>query len=163
MRQFLRCLALLLAAWSASSPLHAEDRLLTVRGAIASNEKDNGNTVFTEAGLLALRQYTIKTSTAWTPVSEFSGPRLSDILDKAGAKGSHVEIHCFDDYSYTIPIAELKRYEPILAHSRNGKRLRVNDFGPLFLVYPRDQYPDELRTPTAEAKFIWQIRELVVK
>jgi hypothetical protein len=42
-------------------------------------------------------------------------------------------------------------------------RLTVNKFGPLFLIYPRDAYPSELSGSVAEAKFVWQIKGMVVK
>ena len=42
-------------------------------------------------------------------------------------------------------------------------RLTVSNFGPLFLIYPRDAYPSELSGSAAEAKFVWQIKAMVVK
>ncbi|MCO8649263.1 oxidoreductase, partial [Burkholderia multivorans] len=31
------------------------------------------------------------------------------------------------------------------------------------IMYPRDQFPDELKTPLGEAKFAWQVVGLTVK
>ena len=91
------------------------------------------------------------------------GPSLADILKIVGARGQMVELHSFDDYTYAIPATDADRYGVILAYSMNGKRLQMSDFGPLFLIYPRDQYPDELSTAGATAKFVWQIKSLVIK
>lgn len=142
----------------------AQDSMLAVTGSITRHTDGHTDSyIFSESDLLALGQHTIETSTSWTPESSFTGPRLSVVLSKAGAIGTHVEVHTWDDYAYTIPVDEADRYGAILAHTMNGKRLQVSDFGPLFLIYPRDRYPHELRTPVAEGKFIWQIRELIVK
>lgn len=148
----------------ASALAQGPDDLLTVTGSITTyTDRATKSYVFSERELLALPQHTIKTATSWTPQSVFTGPRLSDVLAKVGAKGVQVELHCLDDYSYTVSIAEASRYGVILAHTMNGNRLQVSDFGPLFSIYPRDQYPKALQTPVSEAKFAWQIRELVVK
>lgn len=57
----------------------------------------------------------------------------------------------------TIPWSDMDRYGIILAHSQNGDRLSKRKFGPLFLMYPRDQYASVLDTPTGTEKFIWQV------
>nr|WP_240702076.1 molybdopterin-dependent oxidoreductase [Trinickia terrae] len=118
---------------------------------------------FGEEQLLNLPAHSISTGTPWTKKSVFTGPSLADILKTVGARGQSVEVHSFDDYTYTVPASDADRYGVILAYSMNGKRLQVSDFGPLFLIYPRDQYPDELSTAGATAKFVWQIKSLVIK
>ncbi|HMC46714.1 MAG TPA: oxidoreductase, partial [Caballeronia sp.] len=74
-----------------------------------------------------------------------------------------IELRTIDDYSYTVSAREAERYGAILAYSMNGVRLTVSKFGPLFLIYPRDAYPSELSGSAAEAKFVWQIKGMVVK
>ena len=44
----------------------------------------------------------------------------------------------------------------------NGDRLRVRDKGPLWIVYPRDDYA-ELRSKDVDYKMVWQLRELIVE
>ena len=118
---------------------------------------------FSEAELLALPTHSISTSTTWTPKSTFTGPLLADILKTVGAYGQNLEFHTFDDYTYTVPVADSDRYGVVVAYSMNGQRLKVSDFGPLFLIYPRDAYPSELTGGAADAKFVWQIKSLIVK
>ncbi|HVE07695.1 MAG TPA: molybdopterin-dependent oxidoreductase [Paraburkholderia sp.] len=118
---------------------------------------------FSEAQLLSLPPHSISTSTTWTPKSTFTGPLLADILKTVGAYGQNLEFHTYDDYTYTVPIADSDRYGVIVAYSMNGKRLKVSDFGPLFLIYPRDAYPSELMGGAADAKFVWQIKSLIIK
>jgi hypothetical protein len=118
---------------------------------------------FTEAQLLKLPVHAISTSTAWTPRTTFTGPLLSDILKAVGAYGSEIEIHTLDDYICDVPVADASRYGVVLAYAMNGRRLKVSDYGPLFLVYPRDQYPQELAGPAGDAKFAWQIKSMTIK
>ncbi|MGF6778408.1 hypothetical protein P3T21_003627 [Paraburkholderia sp. GAS334] len=153
-------LALAVVARSAS----ATPLTLDVKGAITQTN-DAAHTVFhfSEAQLLALPAHSITTSTTWTPKSTFTGPSLSDILAKVGARGTTLEIHTLDDYICTVPVADAARYGVIVAYSMNGKRLKVSDFGPLFLIYPRDAFPAELEGGVGDAKFAWQIKAIVVK
>ena len=137
---------------------------LDVQGKIANtNDAEHRTFHFSEAQLLALPVHKITTSTTWTPRSTFTGPSLADILKAVGARGTEVEFHTFDDYTYTVPVSDCERYGVIVAYSMNGKRLKLSDFGPLFLIYPRDAFPDELTGALGDSKFVWQIKALIVK
>jgi hypothetical protein len=150
-------------AQAGAAPL-ATTLALDVKGKIAkTNDADHTVFHFSEAQILALPAHSISTSTTWTAKSTFTGPLLADILKTVGAYGDEVEIHTLDDYTYTVPVSDTSRYGVIVAYSMNGKRLQVSDFGPLFLIYPRDQYPGELAGASADAKFVWQIKALIVK
>jgi hypothetical protein len=118
---------------------------------------------FSEAQLLALPVHSITTSTTWTPRSTFSGPLLSDVLKIVGAYGSQIEIHTIDDYTCVVPVADADRYGVVIAYAMNGQRLKVSNFGPLFLIYPRDQYPLDLDGAEGDAKFAWQIKSMTIK
>ena len=50
----------------------------------------------------------------------------------------------------------------LLAYRMNGELMRVRDKGPLWIVYPQDQFP-ELRSKEIQSKWVWQIKELRVK
>jgi hypothetical protein len=116
-----------------------------------------GGLAISEAQLLDLPNHTITTATEWTPRSRFDGPLLSDVLALAKVRGKSIRLFALDDYSITIPWSDMDRYGIILAHSQNGERLSKRKFGPLFLMYPRDQYASVLDTPTGTEKFIWQV------
>ena len=118
---------------------------------------------FTEAQLLKLPVHEISTSTAWTPRSTFAGPLLSDVLKAVGAYGKQIEIHTLDDYRCVVPVGDADRYGVVLAYSMNGRRLKVSDFGPLFLIYPRDTYPLDLTGAAGDAKFAWQIVSMTIR
>lgn len=142
-----------------------EDRsaFLIVRGSIAKFTNEREKTYrFSEAEVMSLPQATITTATIWTPRSRFDGPLLADVLRHVGAVGSRLDVQALDNYSASIPTSDLKAYGPILAHSRDGKRMTARDLGPLFVMYPRDKYPDELNKLFAQARFIWQVRRITV-
>ncbi|CAE6786782.1 hypothetical protein R69888_04568 [Paraburkholderia haematera] len=159
-------LLLVFAAWSMQAQAQAESLPLSldVTGKISkTNDAAHQLYHFTEAQLLALPVHSITTATTWTPRSTFTGPLLADILKAVGASGSAVEIHTLDDYTYTIPVSDCDRYGVIVAYSMNGRRLKISDFGPLFLMYPRDAFPDELMGAVGDSKFVWQIKAFIIK
>jgi len=159
----LRTLAASLLAL-ASLVASAAPLTLDVQGMIGrTNDVDHSVYHVSEAELLKLPVHTITTSTTWTPKSTFSGPLLGDVLKLVDARADDIELRTIDDYSYTVSAREAERYGAILAYSMNGVRLTVSKFGPLFLIYPRDAYPSELTGSAAEAKFVWQIKGMVVK
>jgi hypothetical protein len=137
---------------------------LDVQGKIAkTNDASHRTYHFTEAQLLALPVHAITTSTTWTPRSTFTGPLLADILKAVGAYGTEVEFRTFDDYTYSVPVSDCEHYGVVVAYSMNGRRLKLSDFGPLFLIYPRDAFPDELNGAVGDSKFVWQIKALIVR
>ncbi|WP_074771078.1 molybdopterin-dependent oxidoreductase [Paraburkholderia sp. GAS333] len=137
---------------------------LDVQGKISkTNDAAHQSYHFTEAQLLALPPHSITTSTTWTPRSTFTGPLLADILKAVGAYGTQIEFRTLDDYTYTVPVSDSDRYGVVVAYSMNGQRLKVSDFGPLFLIYPRDAFPDEITGASGDSKFVWQIKALIVK
>ena len=78
------------------------------------------------------------------------------VLKKVGANGQQLTITALNDYSVQVPASDAEKYPVILARTMNGKPLSVRDKGPLFLIYPFDQYP-ELRNKLYYSRAIWQI------
>ena len=116
----------------------------------------------TEAQILSLPVSVITTGTDWTSVSRFEGPLLSDVLKLPPGRTGHLEVLALNRYGVTIPVSDLARYSPILAHTRDGVRMKRSDFGPLFIVYPRDRYR-ELRAPNMAARMVWQVCRIDVE
>ena len=104
----------------------------------------------------------LATSTAWTEGrTEFEGVLARDLLDAVGAEGSGVLATALNDYSVAIPLDELRRYPVLLALKMNGQYLKIMDKGPVWIVYPRDQYR-ELQDSLTDKRWVWQLRELHV-
>ncbi len=115
-----------------------------------------------EAQILALPTKLIVTGTDWTPVSRFEGPLLRDVLRLGTVASGDLHVFALNQYAVTIPMSDLDRFAPILAHTRDGVRLKRSDFGPLFIVYPRDQF-NALESPTMAARMAWQVCRIDVE
>jgi hypothetical protein len=136
--------------------------ILTVSGHIAG--VGSGPVVKLDRAMLeSLGVKTLKTSTVWT-IGEvvFEGVLVRDILDALGAHGDELVATALNDYVATLPLQEMYRYPVMLAYRMNGQDLQVKDKGPLWIVYPRDQFP-ELRNSVTDRKWVWQLRELEVR
>lgn len=106
---------------------------------------------------------TLETSTPWTdgtPV--FRGVLASDLLALLGARGKTVHAIALNGYAYDIPISDLTSYPVLLAYEMNGRTLLVRDKGPLWLVFPLDQFA-ELRGHETQRKMVWQLVELRIE
>ncbi len=151
-------LAISSIAWAEVNPV-----ILTVSGKI-EKFTDMGRKVyeFRESDLKALKQYSFDTKTSWTPRSNFSGPLMRDILNKVSASGMMVKFMALNDYAYSIERNEFAKYNVILARSINNRVLEVKNRGPLWLMYPISDMPDETKGPLLDAKLIWQVNRVVV-
>ncbi|MFC7395763.1 molybdopterin-dependent oxidoreductase [Chelatococcus sp. GCM10030263] len=139
--------------------------LLTVSGKISV--MNVGNTAaFDRAMLEALPRHQLKTSTVWTDgVKTFDGVLLRDVLARVGAakgEGTIVKATALNDYSIDIAVADFDRFDVLLAWSMDGERLTVRDKGPLWIVYPRDQF-SELHDERYDQRWAWQLNRLEVK
>ena len=139
------------------------DSLLVVTGRIAPPAASEGGARFDRQALETLPQHETRTSTPWTDgVSAFEGPLLCDLLAKVGAEGTMLRAKALNDYAVDIPVEDCERYPVILALKRDGQALSRRDKGPIWIVYPRDDYP-ELQLETINARWVWQLIELEVK
>ena len=135
-------------------PAAAED-LLVVRNATAPAQAEAR---FSEADLLALPQVTIRTRTDYTDgVVEFIGPLARDVVAfiETGAATS-IHLVAANDYAIDIPLSDIFDYDVILAMQANGERLTMRDKGPLWLMYPLDDY-EEMQDPAFNNRLIWQL------
>jgi hypothetical protein len=157
--------ALFLAAGvAAAEPLpQPKDRVvLEVTGQIEAPNVDD-KAVFDLAMLQALGGDKIVTSTAWTEGQpEFEGVLLSKLIDRVGASGATAVAIALNDYKVEIPVADFARYPVILAYSMDGQMLRIRDKGPLWIIYPQDDFP-ALKTKETQAKWVWQVKEIHFK
>ena len=111
----------------------------------------------TEAQLSALPQRVIVTSTNWAKKGSYKGPYLNDVVGLAG-RGSvqKLTVYTWDHFKVDIPFSDLAKYGVILATSLDDKRLKLDDWGPMFVMYPYDDYK-ELRRPAGLNKMAWQV------
>jgi len=156
-------LAMLGVGLGATSLRAAKRPLLTISGRLQrTNDAAGHSYAFTEEEFLDLPQRSITTATIWTPVARFTGPALADVLAHVQASGETIQLTALNDYSVEVPRTDLAQYAPILAHSRDGLRMGVAKYGPLWLMYPRDDFPAELSGRVAASRFIWQVNAIKV-
>ncbi|MBK5017940.1 molybdopterin-dependent oxidoreductase [Pantoea sp. S62] len=109
--------------------------------------------------LLKLPVTSITTATNFTPKATFEGVPFTELLSKYSITASSLRVYALDDYSYTLPVEELLKYQVILAFRKNDKVIPVSDLGPFAVIYPRDQHP-ELNKLDVNAKTVWQINRI---
>ena len=160
---------LLASGFIVSLPAQADDLekpsgkvLLTIDGNIG-NTTDGERALFDRAQLESLDMQKLETTTPYTKGKQsFEGILFSRLLDKIGARGTVLQAMALDGYSVDIPIKDLRDYPVLLAMKWNGKVMRVRTKGPLWVIYPIDQYP-ELGTEKYSTRSIWQLKSLTVK
>lgn len=156
---------LLFGAASAHAAPNAcpQEGLFALTGKIKPNKPD-GSFSFNEETFLKLKATKLVTTTAWTPKSEFVGPELATVLKAAGAspEAKEMRFYAIDAYEITIPISDIAKYRPVMAHTQSGTRLTIPTRGPVFLVYPRDQHP-ELLNIKGQAQFVWMVCKIDVR
>jgi hypothetical protein len=112
--------------------------------------------------LASLSAHDITTTTPWTGRARFSGPRFTEVLAQLGATGSRVSLIAIDDYKVDLSMADIERYQPILALSMNGEPLPPRGRGPFWLMFPFDDHP-ELQNDAWYFRAIWQIDRIRVE
>jgi hypothetical protein len=166
MKRKLFVVAAITAALFASVASAGQEAFFTVTGKISQGNGSDGKKtyVFDRAAFDKLPQTTVRTSTSWTDgVHAFKGPLLRDVLKLVGAQGNDLEAFAIDDYMSRLPVSDATKYNVIIAESMDDKPLPMDKFGPLWIVYPRDQFPSELKNPITDGKFAWQLYRLSVK
>ncbi len=135
--------------------------MLVVSGKVGHTNVGN-EAHFDKAMLEALTQHETLTHTPWYDGEvRFSGPLGRDILEAVGAEGESLRVVALNDYASTLPISDFENFDVILAMQANGKTLRVRDHGPLFVIYPFDQYP-ELLNEEILSRSVWQVKRIEI-
>jgi hypothetical protein len=123
----------------------------------------NGDEInVTRNDMETLPNYKITTSTNFTPRGDFIGVKFQDLMKYYKLSGGKIRVFALDDYSFTININEMIRYNVIVAYKMNGEYMKVSELGPFAIIYPIDQFP-ELESLSVNAKTVWQIKFLEVK
>jgi hypothetical protein len=109
------------------------------------------------AMLMSLSPTVIETGTPWTEgVSRFEGPLARAVLEAAGVSVEHVRVRALDDFEAKVPVSDFHDYDVILAIQRDGEPIAVRDLGPVFVLYPFDEYPD-LLNETIRFRSVWHV------
>lgn len=91
---------------------------------------------------------------------DFTGVWLDDFLAKQGIpKDTRIRFIAHDDYTIFLSPAERKKRRYFMVTRFNGKPLKRQHLGPLFLIVPADA-ESVLRGTSPHTRWIWSIREL---
>lgn len=150
-----------LPAIAGDLPLPTGQVILEVSGKIGRTNRNN-DAVFDKEMLKEIGISTLRTTTTWTDgIVTFEGVQFSDLLDFVNAQGTRVSAVAVNDYAIELDTAELRRYPVLLATKMNGQEMRVRDKGPIWVIYPRDDFP-ELASEDNNYKWIWQLKALKI-
>ncbi|HSP24374.1 MAG TPA: molybdopterin-dependent oxidoreductase [Saliniramus sp.] len=152
------------ALGSDAAPLAAPSGEVLLR---ISGEIDNANVGdeahFDRAMIEELPARRLDTSTVVTDgVQSFDGVLMRDLLAAAGARGDTVSARALNDYTIDIPVGDFSDFDVVLALRMNGEELTARDKGPLWIVYPRDDFA-ELRDIRYDYRWVWQLIHLEVQ
>lgn len=136
--------------------------LLEVHGAVGRTNGD-GVARFDRAMLEALPRAQLDTGTSVTDgVHHFEGVLMRDLLASVQVHGRTVVATALNDYVMTFDIAEFDRYDVLAAWSMDGNALQPSDKGPLWIIYPRNDYR-ELQDIRYDYRWVWQLVRLDVQ
>lgn len=137
-------------------PPPAGEVLLTVTGTVPLTNAE-GAALFDLDMLRALPQASIRTTTPWTATAqEFRGVPLFDLLARIGVQEGVLTAHAINDFISTLPLADSRNRQAIIAYEIDGAEIPIRSKGPLWLMYPFDS-ESSLRTEVIFARSIWQL------
>lgn len=118
-------------------------------------------TEYTFEELSALPQTEVTTDNDYVEeVTTFSGPRVIELFEEGAIEaGDELVLTALNDYSVTVPAADVLDYEVILAILMNGERMSVREKGPVWVIYPMDDNP-ELQEASYNDRLIWQLAKI---
>lgn len=139
------------------------DVILTISGNIELSNSVRGAEFDLEM-LEAMGATSITTDTPWTDTkTTFTGVRMSTLLDSVGASSSSsFRVTAFDGYWYDVSDVDFEEYPIIVAYKRDGSYMDTRSLGPLWVMYPFDDFP-ELLTEKNKASCIWNFESLIVQ
>lgn len=158
------CVAFLGAATALAEGLPSpEGRIvLEVDGRIGNTNRGDA-AVFDLALLERFGGHTFATETAWSEdevlFEGISGPQL---LAAVAAEGESVRAVALNDYSVEIPVSDFREAGLLIAYKRNGAPMSVRDKGPLWIVFPYAEVPEDERSKY-EARSVWQLKSLTFR
>lgn len=151
-----------LPAQAQSLPQPTGPVLLTVTGAIGVTNA-GAKAVFDRTMLEAMGLARLRTTSPWTQgVAEFEGVPVARLLDTVKARGRILHAIATDGFEIDLPTDEMRKYPVLLALQQDGKELRPGERGPIWIVYPRDEFR-ELADKEHDSRWIWQLETIKVR
>lgn len=108
-------------------------------------------------------QVQLTTKLPWYPEEKaFVGVRVSELLSELKFdNATNITLEALNDYAADISVADINKYQPIIAYQMDGKAMKVRHKGPFWLVFDLSKYP-EIDRADYYSKMVWQIKEVTV-
>ena len=138
---------------------HAGQPIYSVTGKIAAEQgavRAIGAEDFAKIGPVEIRT---KVLTLGEEQRSVKGVLARDLMKYLGAKGEYMKLVALDGYIIDVPVADIRKYDVVIATEIDGKTLSVRDKGPAWLIYPVSDH-QELDDTVYEARSVWQIRTI---
>jgi len=149
-------------AFACSLPQPKGEVILSIDGAIGDCN-DGKEVHFDRAMIDALPHREIKTENPWDQGSStYEGVLLRDLMKYVKAEGQTASFIALNDYRADLAIADMDKYDVILAFKRDGVDLPVRDKGPFFVIFPFSDVP-ELASESRYAQSVWQVNRVSIK
>ncbi|MFW8567286.1 molybdopterin-dependent oxidoreductase [Orrella sp. 11846] len=143
-------------------PQPVDEVLLVIDGAITRTNRDEAAHLDLNA-IRSLPAHSLHTNTVVTDgVKHFEGVLMRDLLELVGAIGTTVQARTLNNYSVDIPMSDFYDYDVVLASHMDATQLLPSGKGPLWIVYPRDQWR-QLQDIRYDYRWAWQLNRLTVK
>ncbi|MER7072447.1 molybdopterin-dependent oxidoreductase [Terrabacter sp. NPDC000476] len=144
----------------AAVPAPTGPTVLTVTGKVAGGKPVTFDMATLEK--LGLVEYSVMDKQAEGRRVTFRGVLLSDVLATVGAS-SATSLHtvALNDYAVDIPVSDTRTYPVLLATTVDGKRMSVEKYGPVRVVYPTDGAT--LDPAVYDPRWIWQLTTVEVR
>lgn len=114
----------------------------------------------------SLPQHRVSTRTNWVEgVHEYEGPLVRDVLALVGVDGKQevsLRLRAWDDYTLDVSADDYFRWDVILAQKMAGNLLTIEHYGPLCVIYPRDQHP-ELKDSRYDHRWVFMLKSIEVR
>ncbi len=136
--------------------------ILVITGKLT--ETNAGNEAHFDKEMLAsLGMETVKTTTPFEEgIQTFEGPRVAALMKSVGATGDLLVATALDGYTVEIPMKDIVEYPVLMAMTWNGQEMGVRNKGPLWIIYPIDQFR-ELASERFSARSIWQLNRIEIR
>lgn len=113
-----------------------------------------------------LKSITISATTQYIkPNSKYTGPLMRDLLKLANPlpSASSAVLEAADGYLATAPLADFMKWDVVAATAINGESLTLGSKGPVYIMYPNDDYPKDLQNLVTQLKQVWSLSRIVIR
>lgn len=132
--------------------------------AILTVTNSESSATYTIEELLAMPQTTVVTKNDYVDdLTTFQGPSLRSVLNDMDVdRTANLKMVALNDFTSEVPAGDAFTYDVILAVLRDGEVMSVRDKGPIWVIYPMDDYP-ELQDDVFNGRLVWQLKSISVE